>query len=203
MKISGIGWGAGLLCLTLAGPVFAAEPAGGVGSEREMPAVVEGMGSTTTATVDAIDLDNRVLTLRTENDEIITLKVSEEARNLSQVEAGDQVVVTYEIGIALALSPADAGTNMRERVDEVTLERTELGQKPGGTLRATVYAKGVVRAIDAEARTVTLEGAEHTVTLAVGEDIDLSNIQVGDQVEALYQESLAISVEAAPSAAQE
>ena len=55
----------------------------------------------------------------------------------------------------------------------------------------------MVRAINQEPRTVTFEGAEHTVTLAVEEDIDLSNIRVGDQVDALYQESLAISVEPA------
>lgn len=72
------------------------------------------------------------------------------------------------IGVALALSPADASNDMRTRVDSVTFE-----------------------------------GAEHTVTLAVDEDIDLSNIRVGDRVDALYQESLAISVEPTSSTARD
>ncbi|MBK1887858.1 DUF1254 domain-containing protein [Marinobacter sp. DY40_1A1] len=173
------------------------ESISGVDSSREMPAVLVGEGATVTAIVVAVDWDNRALVLRTEDDELIRLEVSEEARNFPQVRAGDRVVVAYSIGVALALSPSDASNGMRERVDTVTLDRTELGQKPGGTLRSTIHATGVVRAIDPELRTVTFDGAEHTVTLAVDEDIDLPNIHVGDQVDALYQESLAISVEPA------
>lgn len=170
---------------------------------REMPAVVVGEGTTMTAIVVAVDWGNRALVLRTEDDELIRLEVSEEARNFPQVRAGDRVVVAYSIGVALALSPSDASNDMRARVDTVTLDRTELGQKPGGTLRSTIHARGVVRAIDPELRTVTFEAAEHTLTLAVDEDIDLANIRVGDQVDALYQESLAISVKPTSSTARD
>lgn len=179
---------------------FSSQQTAGVDSEREMPVVIEGVGITSTAIVEAIDLDNRVLTLRTEDDETISMKVSEEVRNLPQVKVGDRIVTTYEMGLALALSPADSSNGLRKRVDTITLERTALSQKPGGELRTTVSAEGVVRAIDPKARTVTLRGAGNTVTLAVAEDIDLSNIKVGDKDDAMYQESFAISVEPAPLA---
>ncbi len=203
MKNSKIAWGAGLLWMMFTVPDSAVESAGSVDSGREMPAMIAGTSITSTAIVEAIDLDTRVVTLRTEDGEIISLVVSEEARNLPQVQVGDRVVVTYQIGLALALSPADAATGIRERVDTVTLDRTALGQKPGGTLRKTVRAKGVVRAIDPTARTVTLQGAEHTIKLGVDKGVDLSNVHVGDQVDAVYQESIAISVEPAPPAAGE
>ncbi|WP_417514585.1 hypothetical protein [Marinobacter sp.] len=203
MNISGANWGAVLLCLMLTGPVLANEPAVGADSGLEMPAVAMGESVMVTAIVVAVDWGNRVLVLRTEDDELVRLKVGEEARNLPQVRAGDRVVVAYSIGVALALSPADADIDMRARVDAVTLDRAKLGEMPGGTLRSTIHARGVVRAIDSELRTVTFEGAEHTVTLAVEEDIDLSNIRVGDQVDALYEESLAISVEHTSSSARD
>ncbi|MFP3978480.1 MULTISPECIES: hypothetical protein [Marinobacter] len=203
MKFTVRALGAGLLCLMVTAPVLAAVPAGNAVSEREMPAVAMGEGVRATAIVVAVDWGNRVLVLRTEDDELVRLNVGEEARNLAQIRAGDRVVVTYSIGVALALSPADANSDMRARVDAVTLDRAEPGEKPGGTLRSTIHARGVVRAIDSELRTVTFEGAEHTVTLAVGEEVDLAKIHVGDQVDALYQESLAISVEHTLSSARD
>ncbi|WP_298447097.1 hypothetical protein [uncultured Marinobacter sp.] len=205
MKFTVRALGAGLLCLMVTAPVMAAVSADNDNavSEREMPAVAMGEGVRATAIVVAVDWGNRVLVLRTEDDELVRLNVGEEARNLEQIRAGDRVTVTYSIGVALALSPADADSDMRARVDAVTLDRAELGEKPGGTLRSTIHARGVVRAIDSELRTVTFEGAEHTVTLAVGEEVDLAKIHVGDQVDALYQESLAISVEHTLSSARD
>ena len=55
-------------------------------------------------------------------------------------------------------------------------------------------------AVDPQARTVTLKGALRTVTLPVADDIDIAKVKVGDQVDAVYQESLAISVQPAPGA---
>lgn len=177
--------------------VFSAEPSETVDGGREMPKLTTGASGTATATVEAIDLDNRIVILRTEDGELVRLAISEEARNLPQVEVGDRVVVKYEIGFALALAPARTG--LSERIDTITLKRAPLGQKPGGMLSKAVEVTAVVRMVDLEARTVTLQGAKYTVTLRVGEDIDLASVRIGDEVDAVYQESLAISVEPAPA----
>ncbi|ART82110.1 hypothetical protein CBP31_05285 [Oceanisphaera profunda] len=194
MKNLKLGWSAGLLCAMLTAPAFAAQPMDGVNEGTEKPAVMAGMHMTTTATIEAIDLDNRVVTLRNEEGEVTQMAVGEEARNLDQVKVGDRVTATYNVGVALALSPADTANKLRERVETDTLSRAALGQKPGGTIRKTVEAEGVVQAMDATARTVTLQGAEHTIKLAVDESIDMSTIKVGDRVDAVYQESVAIKV---------
>lgn len=188
----------GVVLLPMSVPVFSAEPSETVDGGRDMPKLTTGASGTATATVEAIDLDNRIVTLRTEDGELVRLAISEEARNLPQVEIGDRVVVKYEIGFALALAPARTG--LSERIDTITLERAPLGQKPGGVLSKAVEITAVVRMVDLEARTVTLRGAEYTVTLRVGEDIDLTSVRIGDEVDAVYQESLAISVEPAPAA---
>ena len=50
---------------------------------------------TVTSTVEAVDLDKRIVTLKGENGEVTELAVSKEVRNLPQLKKGDQLVVTY------------------------------------------------------------------------------------------------------------
>ena len=194
MKHKMTAWSTALLCSVLAVPAYAAEPVAGGDAVSNMPAAAAGVNMTSTATVEAIDVENRIVTLRNEDGEVFRQAVGDEVRNLAQVKVGDKVTVTYQVGLALALSPANDAGALRKRVETDSLSRTALGQKPGGTIRKTVEAEGVVEAIDAKARTVTLKGAEHTLKLEVDNAVDMSNIKVGDKVFAVYQESLAISV---------
>jgi hypothetical protein len=62
----------------------------------------------------------------------------------------------------------------------------------------SVVAIGIVKAVDHKNRTVTLEGPERALTLEASEDVDLSKIAVGGEVEALFIESYAINMVAAP-----
>jgi Cu/Ag efflux protein CusF len=162
-------------------------------SSRTLPGVAIGAAATAVATVEAIDLAAREVTLRHEDGEVVTFIAGEEVRNLAQVERGDRVTVEYDVGLVMALSPP--GSGIAARADEIEVARAELGARPGGVVRKTTAATGTVTEIDSEARTVTLRGALQTVTLPVAEDIDLSQVKVGDQVDAVYQETLAVRVE--------
>lgn len=197
MKNLTIGWSTVLLCATLAAPAFAADTNSDMNAVSEMPAAAAGINMTSTATVEAIDQKNRVVTLRSEEGEVFRQAVGDEVRNLAQVKVGDKVTITYQIGLAVALSHAADAGSLRKRIETDTLTRNDLGQKPGATLRKTVEAEGVVEAIDTKARTVTLKGAEQTLKLEIDKAVDMSNIKVGDKVFAVYQESLAISVKPA------
>ena len=53
-----------------------------------------------TATVEAVDLEKRIVTLKDENGVVRDLKVGEDVKNLAQVKKGDQVVATYHEAIA-------------------------------------------------------------------------------------------------------
>ena len=165
--------------------------------ERDMPAVMMGAGTTTTATVEAIDHETRAVTLRSESGQLVDFIAGDEVRNLAQVRVGDRVMVSYQVGLVMALSPS--GSGVRQRHDTVEMGRAEPGQKPAGVVRKTVEVTATVRGVDMKERTVTLQGPQHTVTLPVAEDIDLNSIKVGDQVDAMYRESLAIKVESAPA----
>jgi Cu/Ag efflux protein CusF len=142
------------------------------------------------ATVEAIDLKTREVTLKKEDGELVTLVVSEEARNLPQVAKGDVVTVTYEVGL---------GPPGKEplRVEDTQAARAPAGAKPGGAIQRTVAVTATVVGIDAANHIVTLKGPRQTVALPVSHDIDLTKVKLGDQVGAIYQESLALSVEPA------
>ncbi|TNE75397.1 MAG: hypothetical protein EP334_10420 [Gammaproteobacteria bacterium] len=169
-----------------------------VEKKQDLPAVMVGAGSIATATVEAIDHASRTVTLRKKGGESVSFVVSEEVRNLPQVEIGDVVVATYEVGMVMALAPASSGIPARR--DTVETARAEPGQKPAGIVRKTVQVSATVRAVDSENRTVTLQGPKQIVTLPVAKDIDLDSFNVGDQVHAMYRESMAIKVEPAPVA---
>jgi len=155
------------------------------------PGVV-GQKITVVAVVEAIDLATRQVTLRGPQGNTETITVSEEVRNLPQVKVGDRVVVERFQGLAMALTPNS--TSIRKRVDTTTKQRAALGQRPGGMVVKTVEVDATVRAVDRQARTVTLRGPRRTVILEVSKDVDLDKVKVGDQVHAIYQEALAVSV---------
>src|SRR5262245_30466785 len=72
---------------------------------QDRPAAGVVASASAVATVEAIDLAKREVTLKKENGEVVTLVVSEEARNLPQVAKGDVVTVSYEVGLIVGLGP--------------------------------------------------------------------------------------------------
>jgi Cu/Ag efflux protein CusF len=160
---------------------------------RNLPGVALGAAVTTVATVEAVNQETREVTLRKADGASVTFIAGDEVRNLAQVTRGDRVVVEYEVGALMALSEPGAGAP--GRADVVETARAPVGARPAGAVRHTVAATGTVMEVDVRARTVTLQGPRQTVTLPVAEDIDLSDVEVGDRVDALYQETLAVRVE--------
>ncbi len=161
---------------------------------HDRPAVGAVASASAVATVEAIDLKTREVKLRKEDGELVTLVVSEEARNLPQVAKGDVVTVAYEVGLVVGLGPPGKDPI---RVEDTQAARTPAGAKPGGAIQRTVAVTATVVAIDASTHTVTLKGPRQTVALPVAKDIDLTKVKVGDQVGAVYQESFALTVEPA------
>ena len=94
----------------------------------------------------------------------------------------------------MALEPA--ATQVRERRDEYSGYRAQPGEKPGMKTTHTVEIVATVEAVDPKAREVTVRGALKTVVLEVAEGVDLSRIKVGDNVRAVYIESISIHVKA-------
>lgn len=149
-----------------------------------------------TATVEHIDPATRTVVLNTQHKKIIEVQVGPEARNFDQLKVGDVVTAVYHESLSLSLKKnSGAAASMSE---QPTIERAAEGDKPGGTLGRQVTIVADVVAVHPKSKTVTLKGPKgNTVDLIVEDPEQLANIKKGDQVQAVYTEALAISVEPA------
>jgi Cu/Ag efflux protein CusF len=180
------------LALLMTGPVIA--DADQAAAAEQMPGGAAADVKVLTATVKAIDLDTRQVTLEDEAGETFTLTVGEQARNLDQVQVGDEVTFEFYQLLAVALEPTK--TTVRTKVEQAEAARAPAGAKPAAYLERTVDVTGTVEAVDQESRMVTLRGPERSVTLHVDEDVDLAKIEVGQTAVGRYIEGFAVAVEA-------
>lgn len=153
------------------------------------------MSSTVTlsATVEAIDHENRLVTLRGPEGNQVVVKVSEAARNLDQVEAGDTVEVEYYESVALFAQVPDGEPAAGLKT---SVARTPLGDKPGAGVAETMTIKATVEAIDYDTRMLVLRGPEgNTLTTKADERVKRFNeIKLGDEIVVQYTRAFAISV---------
>lgn len=151
------------------------------------------------ATVEAIDLDKRIVTLKDEDGAVRDLKVGKEVRNLDQVKKGDHVVATYQEAIAYEVfKPGTATPGANEAM---VAERAKHGEKPAAGVAQVDSVTATITKIDKAASKVTLKGPEgHSVTVKVKDPKKLEGVAVGDLVQLTYTQALAIEVK--PAAAK-
>jgi hypothetical protein len=79
----------------------------GVAAPGEMPGMVAIDTHQGTATVEAIDVANRMVSLKGPEGNVVTLPVKEDVKNLDKVKVGDQV--TYRFTKAMAIAVEEVG----------------------------------------------------------------------------------------------
>ncbi|MCP5426340.1 MAG: hypothetical protein H6970_14940 [Gammaproteobacteria bacterium] len=161
-------------------------------------AIAQGERVTVIAQVQAVDLKSRQLTVKNKQGDIFVIDVPEGVRRLDEINVGDLLEIQYKQALAIALSEVETG-GINISQSKVDVVRADKDQPPAGVVREYVKAIATVAWIDKEARQVTLREARQTVTLKVPEDINLDNIEVGDQVRAIYGQELAMSITPASS----
>jgi Cu/Ag efflux protein CusF len=147
------------------------------------------------ATVEAIDVAKREVTLKGPKGKVVPLSVSPEVRNLEQVKVGDSLKVTYVEALSLTLKKD--GKELRATNTKSDSVRAPDGAKPGGAVAEQVKVTADVIAVDRKTQMVTLRGPKQEVDLYVSDPAQLKLIKVGDQIEAEYTQAVAITVEAA------
>lgn len=168
--------------------------AGGWATGQEKPTVERSWVETITATVEALDLANRMVTLRGPQGNVVRLRVDESVKNLPQVKVGDQVVANYYVSLAVRM--AEPGDPVATAVSGVTTVKP--GEMPTGVSARQVTVTASVEAIDKKTPSITLKGPEgDVVTVRVVDPKNLEKVKVGDKLLITYTEALAISVEKA------
>ena len=148
------------------------------------------------ATVTAIDLKTRMVTLKGLEGNETTIYVDKRARNLPQVKVGDVVKVAYHEAVAWKVNESKKAVPTEAQAAEA---RAEPGQKPAGAVGQRITFTATIEAIDLANGTVTLKGPQgNSRTIKARNPANLKKVKVGELVDITYTEAVAIKVEPAP-----
>jgi hypothetical protein len=174
---------------------YAQEPGARAGAKAEPGAegAVEVDAITASPKVTAVDVAKRTVTLTSETGERKTYKLGENVRNFDQIKVGDTVTATLLESVAVVVRksgvPPDAGEGGLVAV-------APQGAMPGVVMAKTRKISGKIVLVNANARTVTVEGPMRgTPTFKVGPKVNLDALQKGDDVTLRLTDALAIRVE--------
>ena len=151
------------------------------------------------ATVEKVDVLNRLVSLKAPDGEVVTVKVGPEVQNLVMVNPGDRVVVRYREAIGARISTTPAGG--QEVTVDVDAERARLGQRPAGSASATTNIPVTINSVDTRTNTVTFHGADGLVRSFTVQTPQaqafIKQLKAGDSVIVSFTEAVALSVEPA------
>lgn len=154
-----------------------------------------------TATVVAIEAATRTLTLKGAKGKIVDIVAPPEAKKFDQIRVGDTVTVEYARALTLELKPT--GSAIRSSSTQAASAPAPAGAVAGGTVGRQVVIMANVTAVNTKEKFVTLRGPKgNSVDLAVPDPAQLKLVKVGDQVEAVYTEAVAITVDHTPKPAK-
>lgn len=149
-----------------------------------------------TATVEAVNHDDRSLVLRGEDNARTLVMAGPNVRNFDQIRAGDRIVVSYREAIAAEVKPKGKGI---EGVKQATAKtRAPEGSQPAigtGSLIATTVE---VQAVDTSFDTVTFTRADGITRTVAVEDPKaqefIRELRRGDEVQVTYTEAIAVNL---------
>ncbi len=121
--------------------------------------------------------------------------LGDEWKNFNQIKVGD--IVTMSITKVIVSDVKVINNGIKEREEKQTYSRAPLGAKPAGIIEHQVRIVSDVIAIDNKTNIVTLKGPYKTVQIAVGPEV-IKGLKVGNQIEALITENVAVQVTAPP-----
>ncbi len=146
-------------------------------------------------TVTAMDVPNRLVTVRDASGDSSTFYVDKSVESFPQAKVGDRVRVRFTESFALQLKkPGEAGTGLS--VSEET-SRPKPGQ-PAGHAASEVKATVRIEKVDRTGSVVTFTGPRGRRTVKI---LDPSlrdyvkKLRKGDNVDVTYKEALALSLE--------
>ena len=160
------------------------------------PAVKAAMAGdvvTITAKIEAVDQATRMVTLRTPEGKVVTMKAGDNVKNLAQVKAGDELVIKHAEAVALTLRKGSTGRS--ETVTTVPPQTAPKGAKPAMATAQETRIVANVQSVDAANKTVVLEGPHgRYLPLKVKDAAVLKDVKAGDSVEATFIEALVVEV---------
>jgi len=155
---------------------------------------LQGETSTLTATVEAIDVSSRTVTLKGPTGNYVDIVVPASVTKFPEIKVGDTITARYYDNIVLRLkAPGD------QEVDSDTAGVTLANStKPGATASTQRTITATITEIDPTVPSITFTGPHNWKYSSKVEDKKaLAKVKVGDRVDITWTEALLVSFEAA------
>ena len=155
--------------------------------------------SAVTATVEAIDMATRMVTIVGPDGKSFVVHADEQVRNLNQVKVGDKVTVEYYEGLIAEIAPPGAAPD--EVKVTAAMGRAPLGERPAGAVGKAITATVVIDFVDPIRNVVHFTGplGKTRIVKVMNPEFRtmLKTLKPGDQVTLTYFEAAAVSVKPA------
>jgi hypothetical protein len=143
-------------------------------------------------TVETIDHDKRVVTIRSAAGELVTVDVPEGAKRFNELKVGDKVSATYNNNvIAVLKQPGEPAVDTSR-----TLRTGTDGERPGGSIAMERRMTVTVDAIDKSMSSITFigpNGWKYSRHVTDPNVIDM--LQVGDKIDVIWNTDVTVSVQ--------
>lgn len=157
--------------------------------------------TTINAVVETVDPGTRELLLRgsagAQSGALVTMIVSPRVQRLSEIRPGDRVTATYYQ--ALAAQVVNVFSSQSQPFEGVTVDRNDVAARPGGQVTRVRRGRVVITAVDPANNTVSFVGPGNIVRTVSPKNPQVQalvrGLRVGQQVDIVYEEALAVSVE--------
>lgn len=160
----------------------------------DKPSISASRSATVSALVEAIDHETREVTLRREDGETISFVVSDEARNLAQVEVGDVLVVEFIETLDIQVMAVDDAK--AEAAVAGVVARAKEGEMPGVAKMETLVVTAIVEEINLSDNTFKLKGPQGNIQQYTARDPEnLKKAAVGDLVVITQTKAIALTVQ--------
>jgi hypothetical protein len=145
-----------------------------------------------TGTVEAIQADTRIVTVKGPKGNYVDIEVPKESKKFANLKVGDKVTARYYENLILRLkAPGEPEPNTAEAA-----LTPSLGNKPGGTAATQRTITAVIDAIDPKVPSISFKGPNGwSYSSRVVDKKALSKVKVGDRVEMTWTAAFMISME--------
>ncbi len=155
---------------------------------------------TIAATVQAINLETRELTLKGSAGNVYTVVADPKIERLSEVRVGDDIVLDYSVSMAAEVRKPTAEELAKPY--SVVEDSTKAGpdKKPGVEGYKIIEAVVTIEKLDRETLTITAKGPKGNLKeVQVRDPATIDKLHVGDTALVVYTESFALRLERAPA----
>jgi hypothetical protein len=157
--------------------------------------------TTVNAVVETVDPTSRELLLRgaagAQSGALLSMVVSPRVQRLHQIRPGDRVTARYYRALAAQAVTPFSGTS--QPFEGANVDRRETAGRPGGEVTRVRRGRVTITAADPATNSVSFVGPNGVPRTVVAQNPDVQSfirrLRPGDQVDLVYEEALAISVE--------